>query len=55
MLQDGSKLSELGVHDGMTVYIVVLLPCNIYIQGVDGRMHTITVPSCEPKVSSLTS
>ena len=50
-LNDGSKLSECGISHGTTLNLVMLTPCNIHVQGVDGRMHTITVPSSEPEAS----
>jgi len=29
--------------------MVVLQPCELYVRGVDGRMHTVIVASSEPK------
>ena len=53
-LEDGSRLSSYsGVSNGCTLLLVVLIPFDIYVKGIDGQMHTITIPSSEPDVSSL--
>ena len=49
-LSDDSKLSAHGVGNGTTLSLVILGPCNIHVQAVDGRMHTVVVPSSEPEV-----
>ena len=49
-LSDSLTLTEASLADGDTVLLVALQPCEIYIQGVDQRMHTITVPASEPDV-----
>ena len=51
-LKDASLLHDCGIKNGAIVNLVVLAPYEIYIQGVDGRMYTITVPSNEPEVGS---
>lgn len=50
-LQDQDTLSSYnGITDGSVVLLIVLLPFEIYVKGVDGRLHTITVKSSEPDV-----
>ena len=46
--------SSVGLCSGTTLLMVVLQPCELYVRSVDGRMHTITVPSSEPKVCFTT-
>lgn len=43
-----------GLRSGATLLMVVLQPCELYVRGVDGRMHTVVVPSSEPKVCFIT-
>ena len=43
-----------GLRSGATLLMVVLQLCELYVRGVDGRMHTIVVPSSEPKVCFVT-
>ena len=50
-LSDGCKLSESGVGHGSTLNLIILPPFNVHVQGVDGRMHVVTVPSSEPEVT----
>ena len=50
-LQDKDMLSSYaGITDGSVVLLIVLLPFEIYVKGVDGRIHTITVKSSDPDV-----
>ena len=39
------------VKDGCVLLMLVLVPFNVYVRAVDGRMHTITVKSAQPDVS----
>lgn len=52
-VDDNSKLSDCGIRNGTILNLVILIPFEIYMQGVDGRMHTLTVPSSEPDVRSF--
>lgn len=49
-INDGSKLSECSINNGTNLNLVILTPFDIYVQGVDGRNHTIYV---ETKVGVL--
>ena len=44
-INDDSKLSECNIRDGTTLNLVILTPLYIYVQGVDGKNHTIYVDS----------
>lgn len=50
-LEDSKTLTQSGLSNGDTVLLIALQPCEIYIQGADQRMHTVTVPTSEPEVS----
>ncbi len=52
-LKDNIKLSEYDIKNGATISLVILPPFQLYIQGVDGRKHTVSVQSSEPEVSLL--
>lgn len=52
-LSDTCQLSACGIGHGSTLNMVILPPFIVYVQGIDGRMHTLTVPSSEPEVSEL--
>ena len=45
--------SYAGLRSGATLLMVVLPPFEIYVQGVDGKMYTIVVPSSEPEVCDV--
>ena len=49
-LQDDAKLIDCGVQNGSTISLIMLPPFELYIQGIDQRMHTVVVPSSEPEV-----
>ena len=50
-LEDEKRLtSYAGIGNGSVLLLLVLPPFELYVQGADGRMHTITVPSSEPEV-----
>ena len=52
-LQDKCKLSSYSfLQDGATLFLVRLTPCELYVQDPRARLHTLTVPSSEPEVSS---
>ena len=50
-LEDEKTLSSYtGIESGSMLLLLILPPFELYVQGADGRMHTITVPSSEPEV-----
>jgi len=50
-LEDEKRLSSyVGIGNGSVLLLLVLPPFELYVQGADRSMHTITVPSSEPEV-----
>ena len=53
-LEDGCKLATYScLRDGATLFLVRLNPCELYVQDAQARLHTLTIPSSEPEVSTL--
>lgn len=59
---DGSKIlqeeeqplsSYSGVTHGTILLLIVLTPFELYVQGVDGRILTVTVKSAQPDVRMI--
>ena len=51
--EDQPLSSYNGVTNGTVLLLIVLTPFELYVQGVDGRMFTITVKSAQPDVRLL--
>ena len=52
-LKDSGKLSDYDIKNGAILSLVILPPFLVYVQGTDGRKHTVTVKSSEPEVSAV--
>ena len=52
ILNDDGKLlsSYSGLHDNAVLLLLILTPFVVYVQGVDGRKHTLTIESAQPDV-----
>jgi len=50
-LKDSGKLSNYDIKNGAVLSLVILPPFLVYVQGADGRKHTVTVKSSEPEVT----
>ncbi len=49
-LDDNKTLVEAGLSDNSTISLIVMSPFELYIQDMNGRQHTIIVPSSVPEV-----
>ena len=49
-MADEAQLCNYGIENGSTVSLMILVPFILYIQGRDGKLHTITIPSNDPEV-----
>jgi len=52
-LKDSGKLRDYDIKNGAILSLVILPPFLVYVQGADGRKHTVTVKSSEPEVSAV--
>ena len=51
-LEDGRKLASYsGLQNRSVINIIVQMPWEIYLQAVDGKLHTVEIPSSTPNVS----
>ena len=51
-LENHSKLTEVGICNNAQLLLIVTTPFELYVQDMNGRQHTIIVPSSEPEVAS---
>ncbi len=49
-LEDNKTIVEADLCNNSSVLLIVMTPFELYIQDMNGRQHTITVPSSEPEV-----
>ena len=52
-LEDHSKLTDVGICNNTQMLLIVTTPFELYVQDMNGRQHTIIVPSSEPEVFFL--